>query len=810
MEEAVLGAVILEGGKYAEVCEIINEDDFYVEQHKAIWKAIKHLGLENSPIDMRTVVSQLKKLGLLELAGGMLAIATLTSTVSSSANVKAHAAIIKEMSLRREVIRFGSKLHAYAYDDTINIFETLDDIQRDAIGLSTSSRKQKFHNQLELYTATLLGMQNKKAFSGITGVPTGFRQLNRITSGWQPSDLIIIAARPGMGKALSLNENILTRTGWIKMKNIKLGDMVASSDGSFYPVTGVYPQGKRDVYDVTFDDGTVVRCDEDHLWKTQSRSDRKRKETRVIPLSQIIKEGIILRNKDGSFRKNFSIEYCQPVNFGSRNSWCISPYVLGVLLGDGMLTKGAAFCNPENDVVEKVQALLPNGYAIKSTGITRRIRLIKPSKNNPILRELKRLELLNKRAHEKHIPAEYLFASPEDRLNLLRGLIDTDGFVCIDGASYIEYSTTSKELADGITDLSRSLGARVTASMKIGAYRKDGVRKICRLSYRINISFPNGVIPVSSKKHLAKYGKKTFHKKFIVAVEYAGKEEAQCISVASPDRTFLTNNYTVTHNTAFLLCTTLAADRPVGIFSLEMAAMQLEERLMSITYEINNERIKHGYLEDHQWAKLAHDPEKLAQRPIFIDDSAFLTISELWTRARRMKVEHNIGMIIVDYLQLMSGDKTSRGNREQEISAISRGLKQIAKELGIPVIALSQLSRSVETRGGDKRPQLSDLRESGSIEQDADMVIFLYRAEYYKITVDENGMPTKDMAEAIIAKHRGGDTGTIEIRFHGPFTKFLDVEPRTTETRNTVENVPGNFVPLDEAKRRQAEQGTFF
>jgi len=213
---------------------------------------------------------------------------------------------------------------------------------------------------------------------------------------------------------------------------------------------------------------------------------------------------------------------------------------------------------------------------------------------------------------------------------------------------------------------------------------------------------------------------------------------------------------------------------PVAIFSLEMASIQLVNRLISAEAELESEKIRKGNIQEFEWQQLVHKTNRLSTAPIFIDDTPALSILELRAKCRRLKAEHDIQLIVVDYLQLMKGE--IGGNREQEIASISRALKGVAKELNVPVIALSQLSRGVETRGGDKRPQLSDLRESGSIEQDADIVMFLYRPEYYKITVDEDGMPTQGMAEAIIAKNRNGSLENVKLKFIGKYTKFTDFD----------------------------------
>lgn len=216
--------------------------------------------------------------------------------------------------------------------------------------------------------------------------------------------------------------------------------------------------------------------------------------------------------------------------------------------------------------------------------------------------------------------------------------------------------------------------------------------------------------------------------------------------------------------------------KPVGFFSLEMSTKQLIERLLSSESEIDLESIKRGKLEEYQLQKLYNTAMiKLKDAPIFIDDTPAITLMELRSKARRLVRKHNAGLIIIDYLQLMSGDRKS-GNREQEISTISRGLKGLAKELGIPIIALSQLSREVEKRNNSKMPQLSDLRESGAIEQDADMVMFLYRPEYYETNSNEFADSNKGETHLRIAKHRHGSLEAIKLRAMLNIQKFYDME----------------------------------
>ena len=220
---------------------------------------------------------------------------------------------------------------------------------------------------------------------------------------------------------------------------------------------------------------------------------------------------------------------------------------------------------------------------------------------------------------------------------------------------------------------------------------------------------------------------------------------------------------------------------PVAFFSLEMSSVQLMNRLIVAETQLNSKDLRTGNLTPAQWTHLESQTVELGRSPLYIDDTPALSVYEFRSKARRLKTQHDIQLIIIDYLQLMTASTPeTRGNREQEVSLISRTLKAIAKELNVPIIALSQLSRNVENRGGSKRPQLSDLRESGAIEQDADVVAFIHRPEYYGLTTDENNMPTAGMAEIIIAKHRNGEVTDVPLRFIKDQAKFVDADSSVT------------------------------
>jgi replicative DNA helicase len=232
--------------------------------------------------------------------------------------------------------------------------------------------------------------------------------------------------------------------------------------------------------------------------------------------------------------------------------------------------------------------------------------------------------------------------------------------------------------------------------------------------------------------------------------------------------------------TAFVLsmARNMAVDHkvPVAFFSLEMSNIQLVNRLIVSESGLSSEKIRNGKITQDEWTQLTVKIKNLSEAKIFIDDTPALSIFEFRAKCRRLKAQHDIGVVVIDYLQLMTGPAETKGNREQEVSTISRSLKAIAKELNVPILALSQLNRSVETRGGNKRPQLSDLRESGAIEQDADVVTFIHRPEYYGLLEDEDGNSTLGVAELIVAKHRNGAVEDVRLRFQKEMARFSDLD----------------------------------
>lgn len=446
LEEAVLGALMLEKDAYSIVSDILKPESFYSPVHNIIYGAIQGLAVQQKPVDVLTVVEELKRRGELESAGGAVYVAELSEKVASAAHIEYHSRIIAQKYLARELITFSSEVTQKAFDETIDV----DDLMQDTEGrLFEMSQRNVKKDVIQINPVIKEAMQviqtaaNRK--DGMSGIPTGFNQLDKLTMGWQKSDLVIIAARPAMGKT-----------------------------------------------------------------------------------------AFVL-----SMAKNIAINY----------------------------------------------------------------------------------------------------------------------------------------------------------------------------------------------------------------------------------------------------------EKPVAVFSLEMSNVQLVNRLIVNVCQIKGESIKSGRLTDDEWDRLDSKIKDLYDAPIYVDDTPSLSVFELRTKARRLVREHDVNLLIIDYLQLMNASGMNFGSREQEVSMISRSLKGLAKELNIPIIALSQLNRGVESRQGNegKRPQLADLRESGAIEQDADIVCFIHRPEYYRITEDESGNSLIGVAEIIIAKHRNGPTGIASMRFDNEYARFENLEAQMVGNRKFVE-----------------------
>lgn len=799
IEDAVLGALMLDKTAIDRIGSLTSEV-FYNEQNKLIFEAIMQLHQINSPIDILTITYQLNKTQKLDIVGGSYYITKLTAKVSSAANIEYHVRLLQQEALKRKVITICSDSMAKALSSTNDVFDVYQNLQKE---LDTSIKEVVKYEVAKVGTIheKILNEATKVAEGGIkSGVESGLVRLDNVTNGWQKSDLIIIAGRPSMGKEIKNDSLICTPYGFCRIDELKVGSKVIGSNGKPCNVVGVFPQGQKDIYRVHFDDNTFIDSGLEHQWEVLTRNVRK---TRLKKPIIVTTRDMLSSVKCLDGRNNYSIKLCRPIEFEQKEI-LLNPYVLGVFLGDGCSSKNnSSISNTETDIIKRFSENLPNGLMISPnvTDITYRIIGIDKKQETLFHSYLDKLGLKNKKSDEKFIPKEYLYNSISIRQSLLQGLVDTDGFIASNGRNAIEYSTTSHQLCLDILSLVRGLGGKATYQVKQGSYTNNGQSHKVKIYYRMYLSLPPEIMPISSQKHLKKYNNsKKYHSKFITNIEKLNEKcEMTCISVDSEDCLYIVGDgYTLTHNTSLaisiIMKPAIVDKKSIAVFSLEMSKEQLVSRMQSDLSQTNVSKIVKKQLTLHEIAHIGLNSIALETANIFIDDTPSISLLELKGKARKLVRENNVELIVIDYLQLMKSGYDIQ-NREQEIAEISRGLKALAKELNIPVIALSQLSRSVESRGGDKKPMLSDLRESGQIEQDADMVAFCYRPEYYGIEnyeIDGNIFESYGLFMLLIAKHRNGDLGEIPLKFIHQFTKITnhEIDEAEAEQKRLPKQVP--------------------
>jgi replicative DNA helicase len=785
-EQSVLGGLLLDNGAWDRAADVVTEADFYRFEHKIIFGAIGALIGASKPADVITVYEHLQMAGKAEDSGGLSYLNALAQSVPSAANMRRYSEIVRERAILRKLIAASDEIATNAFNPQGRaVTQILDEAEGKIfkIGEEGNRNKQGFQS-MDVLAVQLIDRVTELAENGaedVTGVRTGFYDLDRNTAGLQPGDLIILAARPSMGKAQPLDANVRTLTGWKTMGELEVGDAVASVDGRPSIVTGIYPQGERQVWRMRFSDGRSAECCAEHQWKVSCRHWLA---PRVLRTDEI---QVLLTKK--RYQDRLWIERATG-DFGHQEALPIDPWLLGCLLGDGGLTGtgtgSVRFSTASPQVVELVSARAGEGMDVVHAGnhdyrIVREdhghVAGIAGAQANPLRVALEALQLSGLPSDRKFIPRLYLEASRDRRLELLRGLLDTDGWVERWGS--VRLSTSSRRLADDMVELVRSLGGWCSVSQKQPHFTNVAGMRVAGLpAYVLHVSHPEprSLFLLSEKQARAPERWKREKRLTISAIEATRVAPCQCISVSHPERLYITDGDVVTHNTAFALNiaenVSINEGLPVVVFSMEMGASQLALRMVGSQGRIDQQHLRTGRLDNDEWGRLTEAVERLSKSSVFIDETPALTGPELRARARRQARQcGRLGLIVIDYLQLMSGSGSDGENRATEIGEISRGLKALAKELHCPVIALSQLNRSVETRP-DKRPMMSDLRESGAIEQDADIIMFIYRDEYYNKETKEPGV-----AEIIIAKQRNGPVGTTKLTFLRQWTKFDNLAP---------------------------------
>ena len=722
-ETSVLGAILLDPAAITRILDQLNPDDFYRENNGQIYRAAQNLFRDGEPIDNVTLAAELGKLGILERVGGRAHLALLQESVPTAANVEHYARIVKDRAYKRRLISAGTHVTGLGYDESLDADEAVNSAQAHVYAISDDKVGTGMEHIYGLLKPAMDRIDAQMASGGgVIGIPSGFHDLDRMTNGFKASDLVIIAGRPSMGKALALDTPVPTPDGWTTMGELRVGDQVFDEQGR--PCTVVFATPvmyDHDCFEVVFSDGETILADADHQWSVW---DHGTKCADVLTTRQM-GESLHL---DGVRRHRFSIPTCGALRYVSQELQ-VDPYLMGVRLVEHPAT-------------------VPDRRSGSQMGVA-------------VADEVGR-------AADGHVPRTYLESDVRQRIALLQGLMDARGSIDADGCA--EFRTSSKRLADGVRELAVGLGIKVGVT--------DGPER----GLRLETALPVFRLPRLAELQRSVGARSESRSRSVREVRAVESVPVRCVQVDSPSHLYLAGRGCIpTHNTSFVTNVTLYAaveqKKPVAIFSLEMSKEQLVERMLCEQARIDAQRLHRGTLSDVEYERLAGALGPLGDAPIFIDDSPTLDDLTLRLKARQARSREGIELIVLDYLQLMHGrSRDGDANRVQEVSAISRALKGIARELSIPVIAISQLSRAPEARP-DKRPILSDLRESGSIEQDADIVMFLYRDDYYNR--DKSEKP--GIAEVIVAKHRNGPTGVVELVFRRELTRFENLERRRPE-----------------------------
>jgi len=773
LEQQVIGAVLGNNERYHDVSGFFRADHFFDPVHARIWKNIAARISKEHPANHVTLKMDFEgDPGLEELGGAEYLARLVNASIASFATGDNARELVRVAEERKfyEVMTAGAQ--------AIRDRKPLDEVKASvevALSEVKADGEENSISLLKAFTHTLGRMA--KAYEGEEdmGIRTQIAALDARLGGLFAPDLLILAGRPSMGKAQPFNSKIRTSDGWVEMGEIAVGDSLASVDGAPSKVTGVFLQGEKQIMRVNFVDGRSVRCCSEHLWAISSSKFKGQKVVSALELREMISKE--------RYKGRVHVPLCSG-DFGS-GDLPVDPWLLGVLIGDGSLTKGAMFSTPDAEILMRIQGLVGHGSVKHRSAYDYAITTPR-GKPNPLLEALEELGLRNTTSDERFIPESYLMAGKDERIELLRGLMDSDGWVEKTGA--LCFSTSSQELADGFRQLVWSLGGVCTHRL---------VQTSHKPAHRLYIRHddPASLMTLTKKKRRAKRSKPV--RNTILSVEFDGVEQCQCISVSHPSKLYLTDDYVVTHNTALatsLAIRTARQNIPVGIVSIEMDADGLAQRILSELSGVPYFKYRRaGEMTESEMRNTVEAAKANEALPIHIVPPHVRDIGGIYASLKKIDRHFEnmggLGLVVVDYLQLARAKGNSTNER---IAEISMGLKNIAKMLNCPVIALSQLSRQVEYRE-DKRPVLSDLRDSGQIEQDADVVLFCYRDYYYQSREPEKKDPeeradqlvaleqSRNVMEVITAKQRFGPIGSDRIGCAIETNRFWDLQAPTNQ-----------------------------
>lgn len=841
-EQAVLGGMLLSKDAIADVLEKMRPSDFYRPAHQDVAETILDLYDRGEPADAVTVASDLDRRGLLRRVGGAPYLHTLISTVPTAANAGYYATIVAEKALLRRLVEAGTRVVQYGYAgaDGADVHDIVDRAQSEIYDVADRRQSEDFVALEDLLQPTMDEIDAIASSGGISrGIPTGFVDLDEITNGLHGGQMIIIAARPGVGKALALDTPLPTPTGWTTMGDVSVGDELIGDDGlPTRVVAATEVMSARPCYEVEFSDGTVIVADEQHQWLTETRASRRSaqaaagynryKNQRTFASIRTTQElAQTLRCPTSDQRLNHSVVNAKPLATPEADL-LVPPYTLGAWLGDGT-SAAAQITSADPEIIMRIEAdgfiahpsasaamryqltlpappeisakacvvcgtmFVPRTSEVRTCGRScgGRARTTAPVPapscsrcggpscglvlcqecRNAVGTLQARLRTIGV-LRNKHIPMQYLRASEAQRRALLAGLLDTDGTVTNGGS--VQFSVTDRRLVSDVEELIVSLGYRCQMSTK----RVHGRTEASSTAYTLTFSTDDIVFGLERKSLLhkerrANSGSARRGSRFIVDVRPVASVPVRCVEVDNDSHMYLASRSMVpTHNSTlgldFMRSCSIKHRQASVIFSLEMSKSEIVMRLLSAEANIKLGDMRSGRMNDDDWTRLARRMSEISEAPLYIDDSPNLTMMEIRAKARRLKKKADLQLIVVDYLQLMSSGK-KYDSRQQEVSDFSRSLKLMAKELHVPVVAISQLNRGPEQRT-DKRPQVSDLRESGSLEQDADMVMLLHRPDAF-----DREDPRGGEADIILGKHRNGPTANITVAHQLHLSRFTNM-----------------------------------
>jgi replicative DNA helicase len=803
-ERSVLSSIIFEPQQFDELSSTLKPDDFYLPAHQDIFNSMLKLLQQDQPIDEEFIKKELIKIKKFD-EQVMLEILS----ANPISNTTAYVNEIKDKSLKRHLLTLTTEIKRVTVEEELPSEEVIDIVEKKLYDITQDNQSSDFKDSATMTFETMQYIKEMKdrGDTVLVGVDTGFHELNKMTTGFGKGDLVIIAARPAMGKCLGRGTKVVMYDGTLKnVEDIKVGDQLMGDDSTPRNVLSL-ARGSEKMYWIRQNKGIDYRVNESHILSLKrSRNEGKHKHGDILNIS--VKD---YNKKSNKFHSNYK-GYKVGVEF-KKQKLDIDPYFLGLWLGDGhsssvnITTQDKEIINYLHSYAKKLD-LQVTKQSTKDRcpvyGITSGQRGGYYKDDNSLQTKLRKLDLIQ----NKHIPHSYIQNTKENRLKLLAGLIDSDGYYD-KNFNVFEIVQKDERLAHQIKYLADSLGFRVSIKTKKARIKK--INYECDV-YRLRIVGELDAIPTLIKR---KQARKLKAKRDVshtgIKIEYDKVDDYYGFTIDG-NHLFLLEDMTVTHNTSFVLNTVNALvkqDKGVAFFSLEMPAEQLMLRLLSIQTSIPLQKLRVGDMNDDQWQSLNGAIDKMNTSKLFVDDQGSVNINQLRSKLRKLKTQHpEIELAVIDYLQIMQGIGSQ--DRHLQVSEISRGLKMLARELGIPIIALSQLNRGLESRN-DKRPMLSDIRESGSIEQDADIILFVYRDDVYLYKEEKERekaakaegkefIPTyvekeEEDAEIIIGKQRNGPTGHVKLVFQKKLTRFVDAAPKAIET--VYENIDTKPAQMD-------------